>query len=160
MELNENMVMRQVRSLVRGLTRKVLDVEDNQIPREQMHLLNTFLARHKLELNTASIQDLVQSMKKKHLVDSICICSPNGSIVISTDGNDFSEAIIGSAMFNYIKTELPESETILIKDKENWFMVFPYNGKIYIIRAASDLTRVELQALAKEIEAFLKAHGD
>ncbi len=154
------MVMRRVKSLVRGITRKVLDVEDNHVPREQMHLLNNFLARHKFELNTASVQDLVQSMKKKHLVDSICICSPNGSIVISTDGNDFSEAIIGSAMFNYIKTELPESDTILVKDKDNWFMIFPYNGKIYIIRAASDMTRIELLALAKEIESFLKAHGD
>ena len=155
-----NMVMKKMRSLVRGITRKVLDVEDNGPPQDQMHLLNNFLSRHKFELNTASIQDLIQSMKKKHLVDSICICSPNGSIVISTDGNDFSEAIIGSAMFNYIKTELPESETILIKDKENWFMVFPHNGKIYIIRAASDMTRVELSALAKEIESFLKAHGE
>lgn len=154
------MVIRRVKRLVRSVTKRVLDVEDNHTPQEQMKLLNTFLSRHKFELNTSSIQDLVQSMKKKHLVDSICICSPNGSIVISTDENDFSEAIIGSAMFNYIKTELPESDTILVKDKENWFMIFPYNGKIYIIRAASDLTRVELQVLAKEIESFLKGHGD
>lgn len=154
------MVIRQMRRFVRGVTKRVLDVEDNRTPQEQMKMLNTFLSRHKFELNTSSIQDLVQSMKKKHLVDSICICSPNGSIVISTDENDFSEAIIGSAMFNYIKTELPESETILVKDKENWFMIFPYNGKIYIVRAASDLTRVELQVLAKEIESFLKGHGD
>ncbi len=146
--------------MVRSITKRVLDVDDNHVPQEQMKLLNNFLSQHKFELNTSSIQDLVQSMKKKHLVDSICICSPNGSIVISTDENDFSEAIIGSAMFNYIKTELPESETILIKDKENWFMVFPYNGKVYIVRAASDLTRIELQALAKEIESFLKVHGD
>ncbi len=154
------MVIRGVKQFVRSMTKRVLDVDDNHTPQEQMKLLNTFLSRHKLELNTTSIQELVQSMKKKHLVDSICICSPNGSIVISTDENDFSEAIIGSAMFNYIKTELPESETILVKDKENWFMIFPYNGKIYIIRAGSDLTRVELQVLAKEIESFLKAHGD
>ncbi|MBM3282574.1 MAG: hypothetical protein FJY86_04535 [Candidatus Diapherotrites archaeon] len=154
------MVFRNVKRIMRSVTKRVLDVEDNRTPQEQMKLLNNFLSRHKFELNTSSIQDLVQSMKKKHLVDSICICSPNGSIVISTDENDFSEAIIGSAMFNYIRTELPESETILVKDKENWFMIFPYNGKIYIIRAASDLTRIELQILAKEIESFLKGHGD
>jgi uncharacterized protein YeeX (DUF496 family) len=154
------MVIRGVKRLVHSVTKRVLDVEDNRTPQEQMKLLNNFLSRHKFELNTNSIQDLVQSMKKKHLVDSICICSPNGSIVISTDENDFSEAIIGSAMFNYIRTELPESETILVKDKENWFMIFPFNGKIYIIRAASDLTRIELQILAKEIESFLKGHGD
>ena len=154
------MVVRGMKRWVRGITKRVLDVEDHHTPQEQMKLLNNFLAQHKLELNASSIQELVQSMKKKHLVDSICICSPNGSIVISTDENDFSEAIIGSAMFNYIKTELPESETILVKDKENWFMVFPHNGKIYIVRATSDLTRIELHALAKEIESFLKAHGD
>ena len=154
------MVLRNVSSLLRKVTRKVLDVENDSPPHDQMDLLNNFLARHKWELNTSSLQDLIQGMKKKHLVDSICICSPNGSIVISTDENDFSEAIIGSAMFNYIRTELPESETILVKDKENWFMIFPFNGKIYIIRAASDLTRIELQILAKEIESFLKGHGD
>ena len=150
----------RVKSLVHSLTRKVLDVDDHRVPRDQMHLLKNFLSRHRFELNTSSLQDLMQSMKKKHLVDSICICSPNGSIVISTDENDFSEAIIGSSMFNYVKTELPESETILVKEKERWFMVFPYQEKIYIIRATSDLTTIELKVLAKEIESFLKAHGD
>lgn len=149
-----------VRELVKSLTRRVLDVEDEFVPRDQMHLLNNFLSRHRFDLNSNSVQDLVQNMKKKHLVDSICIVSPNGSIVISTDGNDFSEAIIGSAMFNYVKTELPNSDTILVKDKDSWFMLFPFNQKIYIIRAASDLTTIELRALAKEIESFLRVHGD
>lgn len=154
------MVLRNVSSLLRKVTRKVLDVENDSPPHDQMDLLNNFLARHKWELNTSSLQDLIQGMKKKHLVDSICICSPNGSIVISTDENDFSEALIGSALFNYIKNELPESETVLIKDKDNWFMVFPYNAKVYIIRAGADLTTIELRALAKEVESFLKAHGE
>jgi hypothetical protein len=153
-------VIGNVKEIMRGLTRKVLDVEDEFVPRDQMHLLNNFLSRHRFDLNSSSIQELVQNMKKKHLVDNICIVSPNGSIIISTDGNDFSEAIIGSAMFNYVKTELPESETILIKDRESWFMLFPFNEKIYIIRAASDLTTIELKALAKEIESFLRAHGE
>lgn len=150
----------KVKSLVHNITKKVLDVDDQRVPRDQMHLLKNFLSRHRFELNTSSLQELMQSMKKKHLVDSICICSPNGSIVISTDENDFSEAIIGSSMFNYVKTELPESETILVKEKERWFMVFPYQEKVYIIRATSDLTTIELKVLAKEIESFLKAHGD
>lgn len=154
------MVLRNVSSLLRKVTRKMLDVDNDSPPHDQMDLLHNFLARHKWELNTSSLQDLIQGMKKKHLVDSICICSPNGSIVISTDENDFSEALIGSALFNYIKNELPESETVLIKDKDNWFMVFPYNGKIYIIRAGADLTTIELRALAKEVESFLKAHGE
>ena len=152
--------MGKVSSFVRALTRKVLDMEDAHPPRDQMNLLNEFLSKHRFELNTTSIQELVQSMKKKHLVDSICICSPNGSIVISTDENDFSEAIIGSSMFNYIKTELPESECILIKEKDRWFMLFPYNNKIYIIRAAADLTSIELSVIAREIESFLKVHGE
>ncbi|MDP2666378.1 MAG: hypothetical protein Q8P05_02675 [Candidatus Diapherotrites archaeon] len=150
----------KMRGLLDNITRKVLDVDDHKVPRDQMHLLKNFLSRHRYELNTSSLQELMQSMKKKHLVDSICICSPNGSIVISTDENDFSEAIIGSSMFNYVKSELPESETILVKEKDRWFMVFPHQEKVYIVRATSDLTTVELRVLAREIESFLKAHGD
>ncbi len=152
--------MASVSSIFRNIAKKVLDMEKESPPHDQMNLLNNFLSKHKWELNTSSLQDLIQGMKKKHLVDSICICSPNGSIVISTDQNDFSEALIGSSLFNYIRNELPESETVLIKDKDNWFMVFPHNGKIYIVRAGADLTTVELRALAKEVESFLKAHGE
>jgi hypothetical protein len=154
------MVLRNVSALLRKVTRKVLDVENDSPPHDQMDLLNNFLARHKWELNTSSLQDLIQGMKKKHLVDSICICSSNGSIVISTDENDFSEALIGSSMFNYIRNELPDSETVLVKDKDNWFMLFPFNGKVYIVRAGADLTTIELRALAREVESFLKAHGE
>lgn len=148
-------MLSKVSTVFRNLARKVLDIDDTEVPKEQFELLSEFLTQAHYSLNTSSIQELMESMKRKHLVDSICISNKSGSLLISTEENEFNDALIGTAMMNYIKSELPKSETVLVKADDQWFILFPYNDKIYIIKAASDLTQVELKALAKEIEYYL-----
>ena len=141
---------------VKSFARKVLDLDDTSPPVEHIELLNDFLVQNKFHLDVSSLKELVKSLKRKHVVDSICISTLNGSLVVSTDGNEWNEAVIGSAMYSYILSEIPKSKSVFIKTEDHWFMLFPYNEKIYIVRAGSNLTSVELNAIAREVEAYLK----
>ena len=58
-------------------------------------------------------------------------------------------------MFSYIKSELPDSEAVLIKREDSWFMLFALNKKVFIVRAGSDLSGIELRALSLELSILM-----
>ena len=66
-------------------------------------------------------------------------------IASTANGNGLKEAITGTAMFNYIKSEIPKSETVLVKSNE-WYMLMPYKNKVFIVRAPASLSTVEFGA--------------
>jgi hypothetical protein len=51
---------------------------------------------------------------------------------------------------------MPKSETVLIKNNNDWSMLFAFGGKIYVIKAPASLSTIELKAISKEIEKFLE----
>ncbi|MFH1255726.1 MAG: hypothetical protein V1494_00395 [Candidatus Diapherotrites archaeon] len=144
-----------IRMALKRFAEKVLDIDDTQVPEQQVKILFDTLARKSFETNAKELGKLVKQLQKKHLVDSICIASRNGSLIVSSNGSGLNEALTGSALFNYILSEIPSSEAIFIKEKD-WYMLLPFREKIYIIRAGENLTRTELNVMAKEVEQFLK----
>jgi hypothetical protein len=61
-------------------------------------------------------------------------------------------------MLSYIKSELPDSESVLIKREGSWLMLFPLNKRVFIVKAGSELTNIELRALAFELDGLMQAH--
>ena len=154
------MVFSKISNAARGLASKVLAFDDTMVPVEQLNTLNDLMAKHRLSIQESpSLKEALEYLKKKHLVDSVTITREDGSLIVSSEGNGFQEAITGAAMLNYVKSELPESNSILVKGKDAWVMIIPYGKKIYIVKAASNLENVELKALAREIETYLKNSG-
>lgn len=147
-------IRHSIAGLFKGFAAKVIDVDDTALPEEQLNLLSDFLKKHDFEIHSKEIAHIVPILKKKHLVDSILVTNKDGSVVVSSEGNGMREAILGTSLFNYIKSELPKSEGVLIKNKDDWFMLMPYNNLIYIIKSSSDLSTIELKALAKELEKY------
>ncbi|MBU2100270.1 hypothetical protein KKG83_02690 [Candidatus Micrarchaeota archaeon] len=131
---------------------KMLGLDNTEIPRTQLNAISEILSKYNFNTNTTDLKKLLKVLKKKHLVDLICIATKSGSVVASTaNGNGLKEAIIGTAMFNYIKSEIPKSETVLIKS-DDWYMLMPYKNKVFIVRAPASLSTIEFHALAKEVE--------
>ncbi len=104
------------------------------------------------------MKQFLNELQKKHLVESITISNLNGSALASSNGSGQKDALSGTALFNYINSEMPKSEIVLIKS-HSWKMLIPWNEKIYIITAASDLAKCELESIAKEIEIFLQKNS-
>ncbi len=144
-----------------GLLRKaanlILDVDDTAVPVEQLRVLQDMSSRHRLQaIDPADLRELVEVLRRKHAVDAIIVANRNGSMVVSSDENLDTEALTGTALFNYVRAEIPESDVILVRARD-WCMLFPYQDKVYILRAGSSLSTIEMHAIAREIEAFVKA---
>lgn len=142
------------RLALRDFANKVLAIDDSQLPRDQIELLKDYMNNHRFNTNTGDLKELMKVLKKKHEVDSIIVSKRNGSMVVSSNGTDLNEAVIGTALFNYIRSELPKSQSIMIKC-DDWYMLFPSGDMIYIVRAPASLVPIELNAISRDVEKFL-----
>jgi len=147
------------KSFLMKVATKVLDLDDTVKPIAHLKLFEDYLDKFDFDTNTEDAMEFLSILKKKHLVDDIVVASMNGSSIVSTNGDSISKAVSGAAMFNYIQSELPKSESIMIKNNGYWNMLFPEKDKLYIVKASSDLSMVELRSLAKEIESFLSTRN-
>ncbi|MDO8624899.1 MAG: hypothetical protein Q7R47_02360, partial [Candidatus Diapherotrites archaeon] len=123
---------------------------------EHLVALNDLLSKQSFNTIPSDLRELVSELRKKHVVDSISISQPNGSLLASSDQNGASEVITASALFNYVQSEVPKSEVVLIKGQNVWNMLFKFNGKIFTVKAPMHLTTVELRRISDEVEAFLE----
>jgi len=148
------MVIFVVFGFFRSFANRVLDIDDTSKPQAQVDFLHDFLSKHNYVYSN-DFEENLNILKKKHLVDSFLVTSMDGSVVVSSDGNGVNEGLIGTAMFSYIKGEMPSSEAVLIKKEDGWFMIVPFNKKIFIIKAGSELSNIELRALALDLSSLL-----
>ncbi len=140
---------------LKNFAQKMLGLDNTELPKTQFSAISEILSKHTFNTNTKDLKKLLKILKKKHLVDMICIASKSGSVIASTaNGNGLKEAITGTAMFNYIKSEIPRSETVLVKSND-WYMLMPYKNKVFIVRAPASLSTIEFNALAREVEEKL-----
>jgi len=155
------MVISKVSTLVKGIASKVLDWEEDEKVNEQFKLLKETTAKnHHYDLEVAELKELIKVLRSKHAVDSIIVAYNNGSLLVSSNGTDLKEAITGTALLSYIRSEIPKSEAVFVKKNKGWYMLYPSGKKVYIVHAANNLHSVELRAISEDLEAFLKKHED
>jgi len=142
--------------VLRRFALRVLD-DDTKKPHSQLEFLRDFLSKHNY-VYSQDFEENLAILKKKHLVDSFLVTNLDGSLVVSSEGNGHTDGIIGTAMLSYIKSELPDSESVLIKRNDSWFMLFPLEKKVFIVKAGSELSNVELKALAFELSSLLQTN--
>lgn len=145
-----------LKKFFKAMASVVLDIDDTSVPQEQVKMISDLFANYGFSFNSKNLRDLMKTLKRKHLVDLIIVAKTDGSIIASSEGNGLHEAITGTALFNYVSSELPKSKTLLVKQENSWFMVLHFNEKIFIIKAAASLSTIELHALAKEMELLMK----
>ena len=145
-----------IKRILRGFAGRVL-ADDTSKPIAQIEFLKDFLSRHKYVFSQ-DFEENLMVLKRKHLVDSFLVTNLDGSIVVSSEGDGHTEGIMGTAMLSYIKSELPDSESVLIKRSGAWFMLFPMNRKVFIVKAGSELSNVELKALAFELDGLMQSN--
>ncbi len=150
-------------SLVSGLKKfsrffasKILDLDDTSVPVEQFKIISDLFSRNHFSFSSKNFKEIMQVLKKKHVVDSIIVAKKDGNIVASSENNGFHDAIMGTALFNYVCSELPKSKSVFVKQDDSWFMVFPFDEKIFMIKASASLSTIELKAIAKELDFLMK----
>jgi len=128
--------------------------QNNFSSNSQVEFLKDFLSKHNYIFSKDFGKNL-EILKRKHLVDSFVVTNFDGSVILSSESTEENDGIIGTAMLSYIKSELPQTQTVLIKNDDGWFMLFNLNNKVFIVRAGSELSNLELRALAFELSTLL-----
>lgn len=134
---------------------RVLD-DDTKRPSSQIDFLRDFLSKHKYVYSQDFEENLV-ILKKKHMVDGFLVTNLDGSLIVSSEANGHTEGIMGTALLSYIKSEMPDSESVLIKRNGSWFMLFPLEKKVFIVKAGSELSNIELRTLAFELNSLMQS---
>jgi hypothetical protein len=136
---------------------RVLALDDTELPKEQFDFIRDCSQKMmRFEIQPDELKDLMKFVQAKHAVDAILVTNENGSTLASSDGHSVKQALNKTALFNYINSELPNSETVMIRSEKTWHVLFKFEDKIFIINAASRLNRAELQAISREVQGFLE----
>jgi hypothetical protein len=140
-------------NLLKRLSRHKID--ETSRPSSQVEFLQDFLSKHNYIFSN-DFEENLEILKKKHLVDSFVVTNFDGSVVVTSEDSSQNEGIMGTAMLSYIKSEIPTSEAVLIKKEDGWIMLFTLLQKVFIVNAGSELSNIELKALALELGILLE----
>ena len=134
---------------------KMLAIDNTAVPRDQMKALSEMLARHSVALEGEEANDLLACLKRKHLLNSITVRKMDNGLVFSSEGNGNAESKRAADVIDYIGRNLSRADVAVLRLDREWMMLMPHGKNLYIVRANSGLSTVELRALAREIELVL-----
>lgn len=133
---------------------KVLGFDDTALPEQQFAMIQDVLANSKVKVQGKEAKQLLLCLKRKHLVNSIT--RMREGLVFSSSGNGEAESKSGKEILNFVNENFDKTDVITMRTEREWVMLMPMQGSLYVVRANSTLSTVELKALASEIEAVLK----
>lgn len=133
----------------------VLDQDDTSMPSTQYACITDFLSHQRFEFTSVNLADLLSTMKSKHLVESILVAGKNGQLVAASEPDGVKEAVLTSALYNYVNAELAHAFSVTIQTGEQWLMIYPFNQRLFVVKSRSGLSNLELRALARELENML-----
>ncbi len=128
---------------------KILSIED----RNQETAISGLLEYKPIFVHSSDLTDFLQKLRCKHLINDIIITDTDG-VVIGSTGKDLKEGFKSAAMYNYINSEVKDPSIILI-EANGWQIIFKNDKKLYFLKANDELSRIEVLAIAKEIENFI-----
>lgn len=90
-------------------------------------------------------------------VSSVTCAKIDGSIIASSKQDAFSDAIKGSSLYEFILSEEPSTNFVLLKGGDKVKALFPSNGNLFLVEATGNITPVEVKALAEQARKGLEA---
>ncbi|MCX6799272.1 MAG: hypothetical protein NTW59_04225 [Candidatus Diapherotrites archaeon] len=138
------------------LAAKVLDFDDTVVPRQQLIVLNDVLAKRHPPIVGKEAREILQCIKKKHLVNSVTVGKSENGVVFSSEGDGHAEVRSAVALVKHINSNIGKADVVALRGEREWLSLLSLDSSLYIVRANSSLSTIELRALAKEVEGALK----
>jgi hypothetical protein len=134
---------------------KILDFDHTALPEQQFAMIQDMLASRSFEIKGREARELLSCLKRKHLVNSITVRRLNDEVVLSSSGNGSTESQHGTDLMNFAAKSFAGTDLVTTRSEKEWVMLMPWQNSLYIVKANSSLSGIELKALAKEIESIL-----
>ncbi len=135
---------------------KVLDFDHTALPEQQFAMIQDVLANETIQIKGSEAKELLSCLKKKHLVNSITVRRIKNGTVFSSSGNGQAESKNASDLMGFATKNFATADIVTMRTEKDWVMLMPFKESIYIIKANSCLSTIELKAIAREIEFELK----
>ena len=100
----------------------------------------------KREFSTA--RDELHRLLNDFTLDSIVISKPEG--VVIGNGGSRIESIKGSALFEFIKSELPDADYVMVRVENGTRVIYSDGEYIYIAKAKGYVSPLEMKLLSKK----------
>ena len=144
------MIRKTVTRFLTKVSQKILNFEDETYATE----LSSMMAYKQIDMASKDIDEFLNKLKDKHIINDIIVTDLNG-IVIGSTSKDLKEGFKSAAMYNYINTEIQDLSIVLI-EANGWQIIFRNQQKVYFLKANDSLSKIEVLAVVSEIEQFLK----
>jgi len=135
---------------------KILDFDQTALPEHQFAIIQDMLASRTTVIEGNEAKDLLNCLKKKHLVNSITVRRFKTGLVFSSSGNGSQESKNASGILDFVNKSFASADVVTFRTEREWVMLLPVQNSLYIVKANSALSTIELKALAREIEQVLK----
>ncbi len=113
------------------------------------------LMRVRLELDkNIDTDDPLYRLMNDFTLDSITISKSDGTVILG-NGKSKIESIKGSSLFEYIKSEIPTANYIMIKTRSGVRVIYSDGEYIYIAKATGYVSPLEMRILAKRVKRDL-----
>jgi len=90
-------------------------------------------------------------------LDSVIVSKKDGSVLMTTEKQDaFEKAVKSTSLHEFIKTEFPDANLLIVKDKNNYNVLYTENGLTYIFRTSGDISAIETRQIVKKINEGIK----
>jgi len=135
---------------------KILDFDNTCLPEQQFAIIQDMVANQTIPITGKGVKDILLCIKKKHIVNSITVRRMKDGVVFSSTGNGMGESKNASDLLAFVGKSFSGTDVITMRNEKEWVMLLPLQEHLYIVKANSTVSTVELKAIAKEIQSVLK----
>ncbi len=130
-------------------------------------ILNKKTKEEKLEKRIQILLELIEQKKREeakepdgyvknvvedYALDSVIVSKKDGSVLMSTEKEQaFEKAIKSTSLQEFIKTEFPNANLLIVKDKEHYNVLYTEDDLTYIFRTSGDISAIETRQIVKKI---------
>ena len=135
-------------------------------------IINKKTKEEKLEKRIKTLIELIEIQKRSeakkpeeyarnlvddYSLDSFIVSKKDGSVLLSNDNqNAFERAVKSSSFQEFIKTEYPDANLLIIKTRKNYNVLYTEDDLVYLFKTSGDISAIETKQIAKKIREGIK----
>ena len=99
-----------------------------------------------------TVDDPMYKLINDFTLGSITVSKSDGSVLLG-NGNSRIESVKGSALLDYIKSEVPSANYVMIKTRSGARVIYSDGEYIYIVRASGYVSPLEMKLISQKTKS-------
>jgi len=119
---------------------------------KRIQILLELIEQKKREKEAEEPDSYAKNIIEDYALDSVIVSKKDGSVLMSTEKQDaFEKAVKSTSLHEFIKTEFPNANLLIVKDKEHYNVLYTEDDLTYIFRTSGDISAIETRQIVKKI---------